>query len=124
MCGEVDKSTRHLGQGGIDGGLKAVGVLASRRGEEGLTATAAANVDGQFADHEACMQVALSHHIVADRDGEGHLATGAASEDAKEGGVLRFQLEGEVLDVLGIQVQDGATDLNAVDVLELSLIHI
>ena len=65
------------------------------------------------------MQVVACHHVVADGDGQSHLASGLASKYPNEGRLFRLQLKRQVLDVLGIQVEHGANGVDATNRLEL-----
>ena len=67
----------------------------------------------EFADEVASMQASAFHHIVADGNGQGDFASGTAAKHPKEGGLLCLQLEREVFDVLGVEVEDGRGHMNA-----------
>ena len=81
------------------------------------TATAT-DVGGELSDQIARVQIVFLHHIVTDRNGQRDFASGLAAKHAKEWGVLGLELKRQVLDVFGVQIQDGTADLDAIDGLQ------
>ena len=111
-------STSDLVDGRIDGRLQSVGVVASSCGKECLTTSATTNVGSEFTHQIASVQVVTLDDIVTDCNGKGDFPTRSAAKHPKERGVLCFELKSQVLDVLGVQVQNRPAYVDAMDGLE------
>ena len=61
-------SALNLGDGRVDGRLKAFRIFASSCREERLSAAPAADVSGELSDQISGMQTVLLDHIVTDRN--------------------------------------------------------
>ena len=60
------------------------------------------------------------HDVVADCNRQRHFATCTAAKHSKEGSFLSLELKREVLDVLGVEVEDGPHHVHAVHLLQAS----